>query len=241
LNFQVCNWMINYDLPWNPMKVEQRIGRIDRVQQKAEKLFIINLIYTESIEGRIYKKLWERIRLFQNTIGPLRPILNVYQKAEKFAIEEGDDALTEEEINKMLGNIKEESTRALQRHEFFIQLLKRRILPSLRTEQEMSSIIDHNDVLSWFNNYFNEKHLIVKNVDLSIKFLENRENLLVLSLIEDNLNDLFIPHNAKLIKSKTKKEQRSYIEKPFNFSITTDPLNFTSFPSHYYLLTIVSY
>ncbi|KKL28544.1 hypothetical protein LCGC14_2374070, partial [marine sediment metagenome] len=119
LNFQVCNWMINYDLPWNPMKVEQRIGRIDRVQQKAEKLFIFNLIYTESIEGRIYKKLWERIRLFQNTIGPLRPILNVYQKAERFAIEEGDDALTEEEINRMLGNIKEESTRALQRHEFF--------------------------------------------------------------------------------------------------------------------------
>lgn len=234
LNFQICNWMINYDLPWNPMKVEQRIGRIDRVQQKAEKLYIFNLIYTESIEGRIYKKLWERIRLFQNTIGPLRPILNVYQKAERFAIEEGDDALTEEEINRMLGNIKEESTRALQRHEFFIQLLKRRIIPSLRTEQEMSGIIDHNDILNWFNNYFNEKHLIIKNTDFSLKFLESRENFLVLSLIEDNLNNLFLPYNSRLIKSKTKKEQRNYIDKPFKFSITTDPLNFTSSPSHYY-------
>ncbi|MHA1148411.1 MAG: DEAD/DEAH box helicase [Promethearchaeota archaeon] len=234
LNFQVCNWMINYDLPWNPMKVEQRIGRIDRVQQKAEKLFIFNLIYTESIEGRIYKKLWERIRLFQNTIGPLRPILNVYQKAERFAIEEGDDALTEEEINRMLGNIKEESTRALQRHEFFIQLLKRRIIPSLRTEQDMSAIIDHNEILSWFYNYFNDKNLIIKNADFSLKFLEKRGDSLDLLLIENNSRDLFLPYNSKLIKSKTKKEQRNYSKTPYKFSITTDPLHFTSFPSNYY-------
>jgi superfamily II DNA/RNA helicase len=44
LDFEFCSAVINYDLPWNPMEVEQRIGRIDRIGQKEKKILIVNFI-----------------------------------------------------------------------------------------------------------------------------------------------------------------------------------------------------
>jgi hypothetical protein len=75
LNLQSCDAMINYDLPWNPMKVEQRIGRIDRIGQENEEVLIWNYVYDETVEEDIYERLGERINLFEQAVGPLRPIL----------------------------------------------------------------------------------------------------------------------------------------------------------------------
>jgi hypothetical protein len=67
--------MVNYDLPWNPMRVEQRIGRIDRLGQKAETITIWNLFYKGTIDDRIYNRLYSRLKLFEKTLGGLEPIL----------------------------------------------------------------------------------------------------------------------------------------------------------------------
>jgi len=75
LNLQSCDALINYDLPWNPMKVEQRIGRIDRIGQMNEEVLIWNYVYDETVEEDIYERLGERINLFEQAVGPLRPIL----------------------------------------------------------------------------------------------------------------------------------------------------------------------
>jgi SNF2 family DNA or RNA helicase len=73
-NFQFCHLMVNYDLPWNPMKVEQRIGRIDRIGQKHPvKIFNFSTIGT--IEERVVEVLTRRIGVFEETIGGLDPIL----------------------------------------------------------------------------------------------------------------------------------------------------------------------
>src|SRR5262249_27201953 len=73
-NFQFCDTMVNYDLPWNPMKVEQRIGRIDRIgQTKTVKVFNFSTVGT--IEERVVNVLHDRIGVFQDTIGGLDPIL----------------------------------------------------------------------------------------------------------------------------------------------------------------------
>ncbi len=73
-NFQFCHLLVNYDLPWNPMTVEQRIGRIDRMGQQNI-VMVFNFCVKNSIEERVLEVLDRRINLFKNTIGGLDPIL----------------------------------------------------------------------------------------------------------------------------------------------------------------------
>lgn len=73
-NFQFAHIMFNFDLPWNPMKVEQRIGRLDRIGQKRDVL-IYNLYRTGTLEERVLEVLDTRIRLFEESVGTLDPIL----------------------------------------------------------------------------------------------------------------------------------------------------------------------
>ncbi len=76
LNFQFCGALINFDLPWNPMRVEQRIGRIDRVGQKYPTIRIVNLQYEDTIETDVYRVLQQRIGFFTSVVGKLQPILS---------------------------------------------------------------------------------------------------------------------------------------------------------------------
>lgn len=75
LDLQFCRIVVNYDLPWNPMRVEQRIGRIDRIGQVAPSVEIFSLICEGTIEDAIYRKLYERLDLIERTIGGFEPIL----------------------------------------------------------------------------------------------------------------------------------------------------------------------
>jgi hypothetical protein len=75
LNLQQFSVLINYDLPWNPMRVEQRIGRIDRIGQEAPEVRILNLYVRHTIEEDAYHTLKDRIGVFQEVVGPLQPIL----------------------------------------------------------------------------------------------------------------------------------------------------------------------
>ena len=69
-NFQFCSNVINYDLPWNPMRVEQRVGRVHRIGQKYD-VYIHNLAISGSIEEYVLKLLFDKINLFKMTIGDL--------------------------------------------------------------------------------------------------------------------------------------------------------------------------
>lgn len=75
LDFEFCNVLVNYDMPWNPMEVEQRIGRLDRFGQTHEKIFIYNMRVPGTIETDIFQRLYDRIDLFHSSIGELEPIL----------------------------------------------------------------------------------------------------------------------------------------------------------------------
>lgn len=74
-DFQFCDVIVNYDLPWNPMRVEQRIGRIDRYGQASEQVTVVSFFLEGTIEERILMRLYDRIGIFRESIGELEPIL----------------------------------------------------------------------------------------------------------------------------------------------------------------------
>ncbi len=75
IDLQFCRVMANYDLPWNPMRVEQRIGRIDRVGQQAKHLSIINFKVRHTIEERLYDRLHAKLARFANSLGDLEAVI----------------------------------------------------------------------------------------------------------------------------------------------------------------------
>lgn len=75
VDLQFARIVVNYDLPWNPMRVEQRIGRIDRIGQKAPSIVIINFHIHDTIDGSIYTHLYRKIGIFEQSIGALEGIL----------------------------------------------------------------------------------------------------------------------------------------------------------------------
>ena len=74
INLQFCNHIINFDLPWNPMRLEQRIGRIHRLGQEKD-VMIYNFAIQNTVEEHILKLLYEKIELFEKVIGDLDDIL----------------------------------------------------------------------------------------------------------------------------------------------------------------------
>lgn len=95
LDYQFCDCMINYDLPWNPMRVEQRIGRIDRNGQTSESVAIFNMITPGTVDYDIYERCTSRIGVFRQSIGDCEEILGSVAKdiqdiVENFTMSESD-------------------------------------------------------------------------------------------------------------------------------------------------------
>jgi superfamily II DNA or RNA helicase len=76
LNLQAAGAVINYDLPWNPSKVEQRIGRVDRIGQKLPQVIVVNLFLKDSVDENVYRVLRQRCGLFEHFVGPMQPVLS---------------------------------------------------------------------------------------------------------------------------------------------------------------------
>lgn len=75
VDLQFMRLLINYDLPWNPMRVEQRIGRIDRIGQASPTITIFNLVYADTIDARIVARLFERLKLFEESVGSVEDVV----------------------------------------------------------------------------------------------------------------------------------------------------------------------
>ena len=110
INLQFCHHMINFDLPWNPMRVEQRIGRVHRLGQNQD-VQIYNLCTLGTIEEHIVSLLHEKINLFELVIGELDHILERFEKKEtleqrlaRVLLESGDNRRSSSEQINDLGN-----------------------------------------------------------------------------------------------------------------------------------------
>jgi len=112
LDYQFCNLMINYDLPWNPMRIEQRIGRIDRRGQSSDVVSIYNMITKGTIDADIYERCLIRIGVFEKSIGECEAILGeISNEVEKIAL---NSKLSENERRAKLEQMADNEVRKLQ-------------------------------------------------------------------------------------------------------------------------------
>lgn len=112
LDFQFCDCLVNYDLPWNPMRIEQRIGRIDRYGQASETIAIFNFITPGTIDADIYTRCLVRIGVFHHAIGASEEILGTITRevrniADRFS-------LNDEERNEQLQQLSDNKIRQIE-------------------------------------------------------------------------------------------------------------------------------
>jgi hypothetical protein len=105
LNLQTASALINYDLPWNPSKVEQRIGRIDRIGQREKQIKIYNFLLKDSIDEKVYGALRRRCGLFEHFVGTMQPVLaraqTMLNRPKEFSIDDLERIAAEVEANYM--------------------------------------------------------------------------------------------------------------------------------------------
>ncbi|MBK6717045.1 MAG: DEAD/DEAH box helicase [Burkholderiales bacterium] len=75
VDLQFSSLLVNYDLPWNPARIEQRIGRIDRIGQAEAKILIWNLVYEDTLDERVHDRLLERLNVFRQALGSMEELL----------------------------------------------------------------------------------------------------------------------------------------------------------------------
>ncbi|USD43925.1 DEAD/DEAH box helicase family protein [Vibrio sp. SCSIO 43135] len=115
LDFQFCDCLFNYDLPWNPMKVEQRIGRIDRYGQQSEAVAIVNFVTPGTVDADIYERCLVRIGVFKNAIGGCEEILGEISSGIRSLAE--NLSLTRTEVQKQLSQLADNKIRLIAENE----------------------------------------------------------------------------------------------------------------------------
>lgn len=197
IDLQFASCMINYDLPWNPMKIEQRIGRIDRIGQQSKNIIIRNLFYNNTIDERIYDRLYTRLNIFQKSIGDFESILG--EKIKELTTQLLDKKLTSEEEEERI----EQTSLAIEK-------LRKE---SEELEEQADNLLAHGDYIKDQLNIMESSHRIINGNDIfhfvksyidmkykgsEIILIDDKESLYDINLVENARRDLkwFIEEKA---------------------------------------------
>lgn len=176
IDLQFCRVVINYDLPWNPMRVEQRIGRIDRLGQESPRILIWNLFAEDTIDARIYTKLYERLGIFERALGGLEAVLG-------------------EEIRKLTLDLMSSSGLTPEQEEERIEQTAQALvnirMEEARLEEESAKLIAHGDYILNQVKAARELNRLISGHDLWVyvrDFLQkNYPGCTLQQILEDNL------------------------------------------------------
>ncbi len=144
LNLQTCHVLVNYDLPWNPMRIEQRIGRVDRIHQQAPVVRIYTLLYTQTVEGRVYERCLKRIGYFRSALGHLQPILETTMAVLKEASVAPDDEAQQRVLDSLDERYQEQEPNVAELDQLLRnERLLRSYVPRLRAPSEPVPLTQH--------------------------------------------------------------------------------------------------
>lgn len=162
IDLQFSSLVINYDLPWNPMRIEQRIGRIDRIGQEAEKILIWNFLYADTIDDRIYDRLLDRLDIFKQALGSMEGILgeqirelgyellrhSLTPEQEESRISQARVAI--ENLNRTQDDLENQATQLIA-HGDYIQ-------NKVRAAKELGRYIRGEDLLAYARDYLERQY-----------------------------------------------------------------------------------
>jgi hypothetical protein len=158
IDLQFARILINYDLPWNPMRVEQRIGRLDRLGQTSPKIIIWNLLGENTIDARIYKCLYSRIGIFERALGGLEIILG--EEIKKLTLDLLSANLSPEQESKRieqtalaLSNIRYQEEQ-LEEESANLVALGDYIMNQIKAARELNRLITGYDLLIYVRDFF---------------------------------------------------------------------------------------
>src|SRR6266567_3528651 len=178
INLQVCWLMVNYDIPWNPARLEQRMGRIHRYGQMHDPVFILNLVAGKTREGRVMKTLLEKLERIRRELGADKVFDVIGQLFEGISLSRYmEQAITEDasEVERRIeGTLTEQQVKALeerQRSLYGAGGAVKRELPRLRASMEQET---YRKLLPGYVRHFVEKAAPLMDIG-----------------IEGNLDDLF--------------------------------------------------
>ena len=158
VDLQFSSLLINYDLPWNPARIEQRIGRIDRIGQQEEQILIWNLVYEDSIDDRVYERLLDRLGAFRQALGSMEAVLG--EQMRKLAYELLSHRLTPEQMNRRIDStaVAIENT---QRHQIQLESEAANLIAhgeyiqnKVRAADEVGRYIRGEDLLAYVRDFF---------------------------------------------------------------------------------------
>ncbi len=207
LDLQFCKNLINYDLPWNPMRVEQRIGRVDRFGQKSDYVTIINILYQDTIDQRIYDRLYKRLKLCEEALGSFENILgdelrklekdlflkNLTPQEEILRIEQTAQAL--ENKKQVQENLENEAASLIAHGDY--------ILNKINAAKEFNRWVNNSDlanyIISFFAEYYPASQLIIddSNQDYALIKMDND----CLSSFRAFLENKLSGNNSKFLKT----------------------------------------
>ncbi len=141
LDYQFCDCLVNYDLPWNPMRIEQRIGRLDRYGQTSDTIAIYNLITPGTVDAEIYERCLVRIGIFHQAVGGSEEILGrITNELHEVAT---NLTLTQEEIRARLQQIADNEVRFIREQALLEERQKDLFgirLPTQQFEKEIQQV-----------------------------------------------------------------------------------------------------
>jgi len=158
IDLQFSRLLVNYDLPWNPMRVEQRIGRLDRIGQESPKITIWNLFYEDTIDQRIHDRLYMRLDIFRRALGDLEGIIgeeirklttallfaDLTPEQESARITQTEQAISN--IRNQEEHLEEEASNLVAHSDY--------ILDKVRAARELQRCITDDDLWNYVYDFF---------------------------------------------------------------------------------------
>ena len=156
MDLQFCRLVVNYDLPWNPMRIEQRIGRIDRIGQRSKRILVWNFVHKDTIDALILARLAKRIGVFESTFGETEEILGQVRRLEDILLSRHltaeEEARLIEEVALAIENAKRKQEE-LEREAIQLVAHGQQLLAQIEAARGEGKTVTHYDLVRYVDGY----------------------------------------------------------------------------------------